>query len=71
MRLPDYLAREGLNASQFAARAGVNSSIVSRILTGKRLPSCKVMAKISSATKGEVCHPADFAREPVHSEAGQ
>ena len=61
MRLTDYLAREGLNASKFATRLGVPSSTVTRILTGARRPSWGVMQKISVATDGEVSNPADFA----------
>jgi len=54
MRLQDYLEREGLSASDFAARIGRAVSTVTRIAKGETTPEAETVAKIVAATGGAV-----------------
>ncbi|SEM69611.1 putative transcriptional regulator [Bosea lupini] len=68
MNLASYLAQNKLKPTQFAARAGVPASTITRILSGARRPLFDTVVKISEATGGEVAlsdfvQPADAAPE--------
>ena len=54
MKLAAYLAREGLNYSQFGERIGVAHTTVMRIATEQLEPRVELRAKIVAATNGEV-----------------
>lgn len=59
MRLKEYFAREGMTASQFAARIGRAVSTVTRLANGETVPEPETIAKIVEATDGAV-QPNDF-----------
>ena len=69
MKLIDYLAKEGLNASQFAGLLQVPSSTITRVLQGKRRPGWDLMDKITKATGGAVSATADYAIANTQDEA--
>ena len=54
MTLGDYLASNGLKASAFAARLGVDRSTVGRWLSGVQRPDWDTLEKIHAATGGAV-----------------
>lgn len=58
MTLQDYMKKRGLNARQFAALVGVNTSTVWRWLRGT-IPSPHQMQRIGDVTKNRV-KPGDF-----------
>lgn len=60
MKLTDYLAREKMTATAFAARINVPVSTVTRLLANERSPRLDLLVKIRTATSGEVT-PNDFA----------
>ena len=59
MKLKTYLDRTDQTASAFAERVGCTSATISRLLSGKRFPSPKLMQLIERATSGDV-RPNDF-----------
>ena len=59
MKLKTYLNQTGQTAHNFAERVGCTSATVSRLLSGKRFPSPKLMRAIERATDGNV-RPNDF-----------
>lgn len=65
MRLSDYLDREKISPSAFAASLGMPASTITRILKGARRPSFGVLQRIAEKTNGEVSSPDDFSLEPV------
>jgi DNA-binding transcriptional regulator YdaS (Cro superfamily) len=54
MDLKSYLTREDLSSNQFATRAGIATSIITRFLAKDRGLSAATAAQISAATNGEV-----------------
>jgi transcriptional regulator with XRE-family HTH domain len=54
MRLADYLSREGISDTEFAAMIGVSRMSVGRYRSGERRPEWDVLARIVEATRGEV-----------------
>ena len=50
MTLSDYLADEGINATEFGRRIGVSHQSVYRYLNGDRIPDKQMMVKIALAT---------------------
>lgn len=54
MTLSEYLAAEGISASEFAKRTGINKGTVSRWLAGLRAPDSGSAAKVLGATGGKV-----------------
>jgi transcriptional regulator with XRE-family HTH domain len=54
MRLSEYLAKNGMNPEQFAARVGVHPTTIYRLLSGATIPKRQNLKKIIEATKGEV-----------------
>ncbi|RYF30144.1 MAG: XRE family transcriptional regulator [Comamonadaceae bacterium] len=61
MDLASYLAKYELKPAQFAERAGVPASTVTRILSGARRPRLDTAAKLAAATDGQVSI-SDFLR---------
>tara|TARA_X000001382_G_scaffold70074_1_gene48846 strand:- start:159 stop:416 length:258 start_codon:yes stop_codon:yes gene_type:complete len=54
MTLKDFIDRERLSQRQFALRAGLSVSAVSRLINGSRKPSVMSVLRIVDATSGEV-----------------
>ena len=54
MKLSDYLERESLTASRFAAHLGVEPSTITRLINGERGCSLDLAIRIEHATDGEV-----------------
>lgn len=54
MKLGDYLESQQLTRAEFAQRIGVTTEAVRRYEDCGRVPTPKVMARILSATNGEV-----------------
>lgn len=48
-RVRDLMEETGLNVSEFAKRTGLSASVISRILSCKRMPSCKTLIAIADA----------------------
>lgn len=63
MKLADWLAREGLTQTDFAAKLDKGASYVSQLCRGVLWPGRDVVAEIARLTKGAVT-ANDFA-EPV------
>jgi transcriptional regulator with XRE-family HTH domain len=63
MTLSEYLAQHSINVSVFAAKVGVPSSTISRVLKRQRDPGLELLAKIREATDGAVT-PNDFLPAP-------
>lgn len=59
MRLSDYIEREGLTGTEFARKAGIQQSAVSKILAGLDAYG-KTWAAIEKATGGEVTAGSHF-----------
>tara|TARA_Y100000310_G_scaffold339667_1_gene433016 strand:- start:1300 stop:1533 length:234 start_codon:yes stop_codon:yes gene_type:complete len=59
MDLRDYLAKEGLTASQFAERIGRATSTVTRLVRRETRPDWETMRVIREVTDGQVV-PNDF-----------
>jgi TorA maturation chaperone TorD len=59
MKLKEYFIREGITASQFAARIGRAVSTVTRLANSETVPEPDTIAKIVEATGGAV-QPNDF-----------
>ena len=70
MKLSDYLEAEGISQGEFATKAGVSHTAVSRALSGDRLPGRNVMERIFRATGGRVT-PNDFFNLNGSMEAAQ
>jgi transcriptional regulator with XRE-family HTH domain len=54
MRLADYLEKTETKPSQFAEKAGLAPSTVTRLLNGERKPGLDVLEKIAAASEGNV-----------------
>lgn len=54
MKLQQYLSREKLKPSPFAARLGVPASTIIRLLKGEREPGLELALKIEDKTGGDV-----------------
>ena len=63
MTLREYLKSRAETQSAYAQRMGLARSVVSRIASGKRLPSAVVMKAIWLETDGKVS-PTDFCSPP-------
>lgn len=59
MKLRDYLDREKLTATAFAARVGVTHAAIVRYMNETRRPEWAVMDRIAAETGGVVM-PTDF-----------
>lgn len=59
MKLADYLNEQNLRQEEFAARLGVEQATVSRYLSGKRMPTRRILEVIVEITSGRVT-PNDF-----------
>lgn len=59
MLLSDWLAREGVTRSEFAARIGVSPPTITELCQGNQWLSRKTALAIKAATNGEVT-PDDF-----------
>lgn len=64
MKLIDYLHRERLTASAFAARIEVPTSTITRLLARERSPRLDLLEKVMIGTDGEVT-PNDFVTIPA------
>lgn len=57
MRLRAWLDREGISATAFGQKVGVeNRQTMSRYVRGERLPPAEVLKRIREATNGEVTY---------------
>ena len=54
MKLVDHLSREGKTPAAFAGEIGTTVMAVYRYLSGKRIPTPEVMARIVAVTGGQV-----------------
>lgn len=54
MQIDDYLAREGINAAEFAVRIGLSAASLSRIRRGEQMPGRDTLQRIFDATGGDV-----------------
>jgi len=54
MKLKHYLRSNRINQAQFAKRCGLSTATISRIISGERQPSLKVMQIIFRASNGKV-----------------
>lgn len=54
MKLKYYLRTNRINQAQFAKQCGLSKATVSRIISGERQPSLKVMQIIFKASNGKV-----------------
>jgi len=68
MDLASYLEKHDLKPAQFAERAGVPASTVTRILSGARRPRLDTAVKLSAVTGGEVSI-SDFVKAERPAEA--
>ena len=59
MKLKAYLSETGTSYSAFAEKIGTSAEAVRRYVTGTRMPTPDVMARIVAATEGTV-EPNDF-----------
>lgn len=64
-KIRETRTENGLTLQSIAASIGTDQSALSLIETGKRNPSCQVLAKIASAL-GK--HPGDFFEEENNEE---
>jgi transcriptional regulator with XRE-family HTH domain len=60
MTLKDYLASQGLTATEFAKKLGVSASTITRAIKKERRPTWTTLEKIRAATGNRV-QPNDFA----------
>ena len=69
MTLSDYLTRTGTTAAQFARSIGVNErETVRRYLNAGRVPTARIMRRISEVTAGQVA-PNDWFASPIAAQA--
>lgn len=54
MKLKYYLRTNRINQAQFAKQCGLSEASISRIISGERQPSLKVMQIIFVASNGKV-----------------
>ncbi len=54
MKLKQYIRQSRMTQTQFAKQTGLSLSSVSRIISGERQPSLRVMQIIYQATDGKV-----------------
>lgn len=54
MKLKYYLRTNRVNQAQFAKRCGLSRATISRIISGERKPSLRVMQIIYKASEGKV-----------------
>lgn len=59
MTLEKYLSKNGLTQKDFAAKAGLAQSTISRLAMGRFNPSLELLSRIYDATGGAV-RPNDF-----------
>jgi transcriptional regulator with XRE-family HTH domain len=71
MKLAEYLRREDMTGEQLAAKAGMPSSTISRILNGRRRPGLQVMQRIARATGYRVSALEDFVPEEPDESDGE
>lgn len=50
----DYMAREGITQAEFAERAGVSQSTISRILNAKQSPTVEVVDQLAQVMQKDV-----------------
>lgn len=68
MRLAAYLALNGISLSAFAREVGAkNARTIQRYTKHGRVPAGAMMARIMTATEGQV-QPSDFCDAPQASE---
>lgn len=60
MKLSEYLTLKDLTATDFAKKAGLQVSTITRILRGERRPEWSTLSKIQKASGNKV-RPNDFA----------
>lgn len=70
MKLAEYLTKQKMRPSAFAASIDVPPSTVSRWMTGARTPRADAISKIQRKTKGKVTI-RDFLSEPASNAVGQ
>jgi transcriptional regulator with XRE-family HTH domain len=63
MDLAAYLSSSGQTPTAFARKAGVNHSVILRILSGERKPNWTTMRRIAAASDGQVKTLDDFVKE--------
>lgn len=68
MTLNEYIAQQGITASEFARRLGVSAETVRRYREGERIPRREEMQRIFEVTGGAVA-PNDFF--PLNNGAAQ
>jgi len=68
MKLGEWLNREALKPTEFAARIARTSEAVRRYVAGDRIPDRDTMPLIVEQTRGEVT-PNDFFDLPALAEA--
>ena len=54
MKLTEYIEQRKIRRSDFAARVDVSESFLSRLLSGKRTPGARLIARIEEETGGDV-----------------
>lgn len=64
MNLLKFLTSTKTSREDFAAAINVNTTMLTRILTGERIPRRTAMAKIVVATNGQV-QPNDFYADAI------
>ena len=62
MKLKQYIRQARMTQTQFAKQTGLSMSSVSRMISGERQPSLRVMQIIYQATDGKV-RADDFFRD--------
>ena len=62
MKLKQYIRQSRMTQTQFAKQTGLSLSSVSRIISGERQPSLRVMQIIYQVTNGKV-KADDFFRD--------
>lgn len=62
MKLKQYIRQSRMTQTQFAKQTGLSLSSVSRMISGERQPSLRVMQIIYQATDGKV-RADDFFRD--------
>lgn len=68
MKLEQYLSRENIKASAFAAEIGVAPSTITRLIKGERSPRLDLIMLIKEKTGGQVT-AEDFFDSPAGAAA--
>lgn len=70
MLLSEWITREGITRSEFAARVGMSPSDITGLCRGHQWLSRKTAVAIKRATRGEVT-PNDFLMMPASDVAAE